>query len=159
MTSFPNIVASGSGEDFPMPFGVLTLRITGEQTAGALSVVDAVLNPGALGAAPHIHHGHEEYFLIGSGLVTFDTPTGPVEIGPGGSVEIGPGGSVAVPRGQAHGFRNLADEPAHLTMLFTPAGYENYFRTAAEAFASGEPLTPELLNALRAHHQTVPATL
>ncbi len=133
-----------------MPFGVLTIRVTGAETAGGLAVVDSVLNPGALGAAPHIHHGHEEYFLIGSGVVTFDTPTGPVE--------VGAGGSVAVPRGQAHGFRNLTDEPAALTMLFTPAGYENYFRALAEAFAAGEPITPGLLTALRAAHQTVPAT-
>ncbi|MET7279458.1 cupin domain-containing protein [Kribbella sp. NPDC005582] len=151
MTSFPEIVIGASGNELLMPFGVLTIRVTGEETAGGLAVVDSVLNAGALGAAPHIHHGHEEYFLIGSGVVTFDTSTGPVE--------VGPGGSVAVPRGQAHGFRNLTDEPARLTMLFTPAGYENYFRAVAEAFASGEQLTPELLNTLRAAHQTTPATL
>ncbi|MEV8377154.1 cupin domain-containing protein [Kribbella sp. NPDC056861] len=151
MTAFPDIVvgAPGDGEVLNLPFGVFTVRISGEQTGGALSVVDSILGAGALGAAPHIHHGHEEYFLVTAGEVTFDTEYG--------VLTVGAGGSVAVPRGQAHGYRNATEEAARLTTLFTPAGYENYFRAVAEAFAAGEQVTPELLNALRAEQQTTPA--
>jgi oxalate decarboxylase/phosphoglucose isomerase-like protein (cupin superfamily) len=66
---------------------------------------------------------------------------------------------VAVPRGRAHGFRNASGADARLTMMFTPAGYENYFRDVARAAADGEPITPELLAELRGRQQTVAATL
>ncbi|WP_343966991.1 cupin domain-containing protein [Kribbella koreensis] len=151
MTSFPDIVvgAPGDGEVLELPFGVFTVRISGSQTGGALSVVESVLSAGALGAAPHVHHGHEEYFLVTDGEVTFDTADG--------VLTVGAGGSVAVPRGQAHGYRNASSSVARLTTLFTPAGYENYFRAVASAAASGVEITPTLLNELRAEQQTTPA--
>lgn len=138
-------------EKLTLPFGEFTVRLAGEQTAGALAVVETVLPAGALGAAPHVHHAHEEYFLVTDGEVTFDVPGG-VEI-------VASGGSVAVPRGQVHGFRNASGTDARLTMMFTPAGYENYFRDVAEAHAAGDPVTPALLNDLRGRHQTVAAKL
>lgn len=138
-------------ERLVLPFGEFTVRLTGERTGGALSVVETVLPAGALGAAPHIHHAHEEYFLVTDGEVTFDVP--------GGAEVVGAGGSVAVPRGRAHGFRNASDTEARLTLMFTPAGYENYFRDVARAAAAGEPITPELLAELRGRQRTVAATL
>lgn len=138
-------------ERLVLPFGEFTVRLTGERTGGALSVVETVLLAGALGAAPHVHHAHEEYFLVTDGEVTFDVP--------GGAEVVGAGGSVAVPRGQAHGFRNTTGSDARLTMMFTPAGYENYFRDVAEEHAAGEPVTPALLNELRGRYQTVAAEL
>jgi quercetin dioxygenase-like cupin family protein len=151
VTAFPDIVvgAPGDGEVLDLPFGVFTVRISGSQTGGALSVVESVLPAGALGAAPHIHHGHEEYFLVVEGEVTFDTADG--------VLTVGAGGAVSVPRGQAHGYRNASGEAARLTTLFTPAGYENYFRAVASAAAEGVEITPELLNALRAEQRTTPA--
>ncbi|WP_109507465.1 cupin domain-containing protein [Nocardioides speluncae] len=138
-------------ERLTLPFGEFTVRIAGEQTGGTLSVVDTVLPAGALGAAPHVHHGHEEYFLVTAGEVAFDVPGG-VEL-------VGAGGSVAVPRGRAHGFRNASAAEASLTMMFTPAGYEGYFRDVAEAHAAGEPVTPALLNELRGRYRTVSVDL
>ncbi|WP_112241845.1 cupin domain-containing protein [Kribbella monticola] len=150
MTAFPEIVPGrpGDGEVLNLPFGVFTVRISGEQTAGALSVVESVLAPGALGAAPHIHHAHEEYFLVTSGEVTFDTADG--------VLTMEAGGSVSVPRGRPHGYRNATTEPATLTTIFTPAGYENYFREIAAEAAAGTPITPELLKELRGKQQTTP---
>jgi len=148
VTTFPDVVLSppSGGEVLELPFGVFTVRISGEQTLGALSVVESVLQPGAVGAAPHVHHGHEEYFLIIAGEVTFDLED---------SVEtVGEGGAVAVPRGRPHGFRNAGTTPARILGLFTPAGYENYFREVASVAASGEPVTQDLLASLRAKQQT-----
>jgi quercetin dioxygenase-like cupin family protein len=150
VTAFPDIVPSspGDGEVLDLPFGVFTVRISGEQTDGALSVVESILAPGALGAAPHIHHAHEEYFLVTSGEVTFDTADG--------ALTMTAGGSVSVPRGRPHGYRNTTAAPATLTTIFTPAGYENYFREIATEAAAGTPITPDLLNDLRAKQQTTP---
>jgi quercetin dioxygenase-like cupin family protein len=149
MTAFPGVVLNRDedGEVLRLPFGTFTVRVSGEQTGGTLSVVESELPAGAVGAAPHVHHGHEEYFLITAGEVTFDLEDG-VEV-------VGAGGAVAVPRGRPHGFRNAGSVPAVILGLFTPAGYENYFREVAAAFAAGVQVTPELLAELRAKQQTV----
>lgn len=145
------LIRDERAERLTLPFGEFTVRISGEQTGGALAVVETVLPAGALGAAPHVHHAHEEYFLVTAGEVAFDVPGG-VEV-------VGAGGSVAVPRGRAHGFRNASGVDARLTMMFTPAGYETYFRDVAQAHAEGEPITPALLNELRGRYRTVAADL
>jgi len=142
------VIRDEQAERLVLPFGELVVRVSGESTGGTWAVVEMVLPAGTIGAAPHVHHGHEEYFLVTGGEVAFDLPDGGLE-------EVGAGGSVAVPRGQAHGFRNLTEYDARLTMLFTPAGYEGYFRDVADATASGEPITPELLAQLRGSYNTV----
>lgn len=144
------VTHDAQAERLTLPFGEFVVRVPGDRTAGSLAVVDMLLPAGTIGAAPHIHHGHEEYFLVNDGEVTFDVP--------GGIEVVAGGGSVAVPRGRAHGFRNVTDHDARLTLLFTPAGYEGYFRGVAEAIASGEPVTPELLVELRAGYNTVAAS-
>jgi oxalate decarboxylase/phosphoglucose isomerase-like protein (cupin superfamily) len=85
-----------------------------------------------------------------SGEVTFDTADG--------VLTVGAGGSVSVPRGQAHGYRNATSEAARLTTVFTPAGYENYFRAVASAALEGVEITRSLLNELRAGQRTTPAS-
>ena len=150
MTSFPDVVLGlpEAGERLDLPFGTFFVRLAGERTGGALSVVQTILGPGAVGAAAHVHHGHEEYFLITSGAATFELAEG--------THTVGEGGAVAVPRGQAHGFRNEGDVPAEILMLFTPGGYENYFRDVARAVDDGQAVTPGLLTQLRSRYQTTP---
>jgi quercetin dioxygenase-like cupin family protein len=153
MTDVAPFIARQSDEDaerLSLPFGEFVIRLPGDLTGGALSIVETVLPAGVVGAAPHVHHGHEEYFVVSAGEVTFDVPGG-VEV-------VGEGGSVAVPRGVAHGFRNDSGRDARLTMVFTPAGYESYFRDIAAAVAAGESVTPELLVELRGRYDTVAAS-
>ncbi|WP_117210078.1 cupin domain-containing protein [Allorhizocola rhizosphaerae] len=122
------------------------VRLTGEDTGGQLSIVEFTMPPGAMGAAPHIHHGHTEEFVITEGEITFD-------LAPGTEV-VGAGGTVSVPPGAAHGFRNASGQPARLIGLFRPAGYEQYFREVHEMVVSGHMPTPEDLAKLRARFNT-----
>lgn len=123
------------------------IRLKGADTGGSLSVVEFVMPPGAMGAAPHIHHAHTEEFIITEGEITFDLAEG-VEV-------VGAGGTVSVPPGAAHGFRNAGAAPAKVIGLFRPAGYEQYFRDVHELVMSGHTPTPEDLAALRARYDTV----
>ena len=84
--------------------------------------------------------------MITAGAVTFELADG--------TATVGEGGAVAVPRGRAHGFRNDGDVPATIVGLFTPAGYENYFRDVAKAVAHGANVTPALLTELRSRYRT-----
>ncbi len=72
----------------------------------------------------------------------------------GGDVHRAPAGSfVFVPRGEPHCFQNVADAPARIQVMFTPAGMERFFDWFAElsmadpeAFRSiGAPLGMEVI--------------
>ncbi|GLZ41139.1 cupin domain-containing protein [Actinokineospora sp. NBRC 105648] len=129
--------------------GTYRVLLSGADTGGRLAVVEQVLPPGAIGAAPHVHHGHEEDFVVTNGVITFDAP--------GLARDVAAGGVVSVPRGEAHGFRNTSEHSATCIVTFTPAGYEDYFRLIDELVRTGETPDAETLNRLRAKFATTPA--
>ncbi|MGR7002432.1 cupin domain-containing protein [Yinghuangia aomiensis] len=134
------------GERLRGPVGSYVVRLSGAQTGGALAVVEYALPPGAVGAAPHVHHAHAEHFHVLDGDITFDLADG--------AVTFGAGGSVSVPIGAAHGFRNTTEAWARCLFLLTPAGYEDYFRDVHRALEAGETLDGDRLAALRAKYAT-----
>ena len=144
------LTAPEDAERLRAPAGEYLVRLSGDQTGGSIAIVEYVFPPGALGAAPHIHHGHEEHFQVLDGEVTFDLADR--------AVAVGAGGTVSVPKGVAHGFRNASADWARCLFILTPAGYENYFREIHRALERGEDLDPERLAALRAAYDTVTVT-
>jgi len=136
--------------------GDYVVRLTGTDTGGALSIVEFVLAPGAVGAAAHVHHGHEEGFVVLSGRVRFalggrtgDSTGADVQ-----EVVAGESAVAWVPRGLRHAFANPDDVPARILGLFSPAGYEGYFVQMAEALARGDLLDDAALGQLRANYAT-----
>ncbi len=143
----PVVRPEGQGEWLNGVAGVRYLvRLGGDETSGELAVVECVLEPGALGAAPHVHHAHAEHFHVVSGEVLFDVD--------GAVVEAGPDTWVSVPRGCAHGFRNASPDDALVRCLVTPAGYENYFRSIDAAIEAGVSLEAAALASMRAEYST-----
>ncbi|MEU7530503.1 cupin domain-containing protein [Saccharothrix sp. NPDC042600] len=136
-------------EELPAIGGAYRITLSGSDTGGRLAVVEMRLDAGALGAAPHVHHSHEEDFVVLDGEITFDVG--------GSDLVVGAGGAVAVPRGSAHGFRNAGGEPARCLMILTPAGYEDYFREVSRMVAAGHEPTAGELTALRAGFDTTSA--
>jgi uncharacterized cupin superfamily protein len=137
----------------PATGGSYRIRLAGADTGGRLAVVEHDLAPGALGAQPHVHHAHEEAFVVLAGEITFDV----VVDGRARGEVVGAGGAVTVPRGAAHGFRNAGAEPARCLVVFTPAGYEDYFREVSALVAAGHQPTPAELVELRRRYRTSPA--
>ena len=138
---------AGEGELLHGVAGVTyVVRVAGEQTGGELAVVECVLAPGAVGAAPHTHHGHAEHFLVDSGEVTFVVGHD--------DVAVGADGWVSVPRGVRHGFRNVGDVPALLRTVVTPAGYEGYFREIDALVRAGHEPDGDELAAMRSAYRT-----
>ncbi|WP_312880352.1 cupin domain-containing protein [Actinokineospora xionganensis] len=130
--------------------GEYRVLLSGADTGGRLAVVEQILPPGALGAAPHVHHGHEEDFIVTAGAITFDTATE--------ARVVAAGGVVSVPRGAAHGFGNDSAETARCIVTFTPAGYEDYFRLIDELVRAGTSPDADTLARLRARFATESAT-
>ncbi|MEV0976298.1 hypothetical protein [Streptomyces sp. NPDC049915] len=66
----------------------------------------------------------------------------------------GPGDLLAATRGTPHGFRNAGPVTARALCLYTPAGYENYFRDVHAAVTAGAEATDELLAEFRSRYRT-----
>ncbi len=121
-------------------------RLTGEHTGGHFAFEEFTLAPGTVGARPHVHDGHDEYFYVLEGELTLHTGDG--------ELTAGPGHLLAATRGTPHGFRNAGPVPARALCLYTPAGYEDYFRDVHAAVSAGAEATDELLAEFRSRYRT-----
>jgi len=91
-----------------------TIRLTGQDTFGGLTVVELTMGAGRM-TPPHVHHREEETFLITRGRLTF-------QIGEQ-TIEAGPGDLVVGPRDVPHRF-TAGPDGATVLFLLTPAGLE-----------------------------------
>ncbi|MBA2309925.1 MAG: cupin domain-containing protein [Pseudonocardiales bacterium] len=141
------VVTAADGERIPAGGVEHLFKLTGAQTGGRLGVEEFVVPPLTLGARPHIHWAHDEYFYVLEGELTLATD--------GGEAVLGPGDLAHAPRGSVHGFRNASEAgPARALCLYTPPGYEDYFRDVHAAVEAGAELTAGLLTELRARYDT-----
>jgi quercetin dioxygenase-like cupin family protein len=140
--------APGIGERLDISGIEHLFRLTAGDTDGRFAVEEFTVPRNAMGVAPHIHDAHDEYFYILDGQLTLWA----------GDAEVAAeaGAVVAAPRGVAHGYRNDTQQPAKALCLYTPAGYENYFRDVHSAIARGEDISDERLVEFRAKYATRP---
>jgi len=112
-------------------------KATGAETAGAFSLWEDVVPPGA-GAPPHTHAREDEAFYVLSGeiQVEFEGESAPRR--------VGPGGFFFGARHQRHAYRNVGDLPARLLVLCTPScGLDQMF-AELDAAAKDMPGSVEL---------------
>ncbi|HVS42501.1 MAG TPA: cupin domain-containing protein [Candidatus Dormibacteraeota bacterium] len=108
----------------------VVFKLDGEDTGGALSVVEHPFEVGAL-VPPHIHTREDEYSMVLEGEIGFRS----------GDREavLGPGGYITKPRGELHTMWNAGRTPARLLEIISPAGFEGFFREVADLVAAGPP--------------------
>jgi quercetin dioxygenase-like cupin family protein len=141
------VVRAGEGERIPAAGVEHRFLIASGQTGGRLGVEEFTVPPATLGARPHVHHSHDETFYLLDGELTVATSTG--------EVVLRPGDVAHAPRGALHGFRNAhADLVARALCLYTPPGYEQYFRDVHAAVEAGAEITDQLLAELRSRYDT-----
>jgi len=141
------IVRASEGEAIPATGIEHLFKLTGAHTAGLFGLEEFLVPPDRLGARPHIHWGHDEYFYVLDGELTVATEAGEVTLGAGDLAHAG--------RGAVHGFRNAsASTPTRALCMYTPPGYEQYFRDVHAVVAAGTELTADLLRDLRAGYDT-----
>jgi mannose-6-phosphate isomerase-like protein (cupin superfamily) len=121
-------------------------KLTGPDTGDRLGVAHFTVPAGVVGAGPHIHHGHDETFYVLSGELTVATDDG--------EIAVLPGDLAYAPRGSVHGFRNAGETACEALCLYTPPGYEQYFRDVHDAVSKGSELSPELISELRQRYAT-----
>lgn len=105
----------------------LTLKAGGAQTNGAYDLLTFTSEPGA-GPPLHIHHQHEEAFLVIEGHLTLRAGDE--------SISAGPGSFVLVPRGTPHTYRVASSTPARYLALLSPGGMSGFFQEVHEATAN-----------------------
>lgn len=141
------VVRAGDGERISAAGVEHLFKLTGAATGQLFGLEEFVVPPGALGARPHVHHGHDEYFFVLDGELTVATEDG--------EVVLVRGDLAHAPRGSVHGFRNAdRQHPTRALCMYTPPGYEQYFRDVHAAVEAGTEVTDDLLRDLRGRYDT-----
>lgn len=112
-------ILSGAGEEIDLGTSRITIKLSGDDTAGAFALLEFSIPPGG-GSARHSHSSEAETFYIHAGSMRF-------ELG-GNTLEAAVGSVVHIPCGLAHSFQNAGPDTCTAVILVTPAGLESYFR-------------------------------
>jgi mannose-6-phosphate isomerase-like protein (cupin superfamily) len=112
---------------------LIKFKAVAEETGGEYSLFEATVPP-QVGAPPHIHHQEPEAFYVLEGV--FEIIKGD------GVVRASAGDCVHVPKGVAHGFMNVGQEPARLLAILTPGGWHEQLFAALGEPAKTETLPP-----------------
>ena len=105
---------------------VYTILVTGEQTAGRYALIDMFVPPDG-GPPPH-RHDFEEMFHVLEGEVQL--------LFRGSTSTAKAGVTVNIPANAPHAFKNVADKPARLLCMVSPAGEEQFFLAIGDSVAT-----------------------
>jgi quercetin dioxygenase-like cupin family protein len=112
---------------------------TSESTGGEYGLVDMIEVTAGDMPPLHVHHTHDEGFLLLEGELSLFLPDS--------EITLRPGEFVLAPRGIPHTYQ-VGDSPARWLVLSTPSGFEQF---VADVAALNE-VTPEALTATGAVH-------
>ena len=118
------VCRDGEGDSLWFLGSLVTVKATGAQTRGRLTVVEFI-NPPGFAPPLHRHLEEDEAFYVLSGTAEFRCD--------GDTFTAGPGDFVLLPVGLPHTFLVGADQPLRTLQITAPSGFENF---AAEV---GEP--------------------
>ena len=123
------VVEPGGGQAGGLAPGIgVVFKIDGEDTGGALSIVEHPFAVGAL-VPPHRHTMEDEISIVLEGEIGFRSEDR--------EVVLGPGGYVVKPRGEVHAMWNAGATPARMIEVISPAGFERFFRELTALTARG----------------------
>jgi quercetin dioxygenase-like cupin family protein len=124
------VVRQGEGRAGELAGVGVVFKLWGQDTGGALSVVEHPFAVGAL-VQPHLHTREDEYSIVTEGEIGFRS--GDRE------VVLGAGGYITKPRGELHAMWNAGKVPARMIDIISPAGFEHLFREVADLVEAGPP--------------------
>lgn len=145
--SLPIILQPGEGRTLNIRTSTCTFKATGKDTKGHFGLFEFVMEPGSMGASPHIHKQLTEMFYVVEGLVEMVLSDR--------TFAAQPGTFILVPENTPHGFSNRGQTPAKLLIMFCPADMrEQYFEGLAKLTKDGrQPSHEELLELMEKFDQ------
>lgn len=144
MTTSALLAAPGAGTAAPIRRFQTLVRVRGDASAGAASVLEHTLAPGCLSMPVHRHAATEVLHVLGGALVLWID---------GAELAAPAGTSVVVPARAAHTFWAEPDAPgaARALAVYAPGGMERYFEeVAAHVPPSGAGRGPDMAGVLDA---------
>jgi quercetin dioxygenase-like cupin family protein len=94
------------------------VKLAGADTDNAVAIVHLTV-PKLAGPPLHRHSREDEWFYVLDGELTCEVD--------GQRFTAGAGASAFAPRDTAHTFQNFRDEAAHILVMVTPAGLDQFF--------------------------------
>ncbi|MTD53343.1 quercetin 2,3-dioxygenase [Amycolatopsis pithecellobii] len=122
-------VPAGAGRPVWVFGDTYTVKVTADDTGGALGFVEATVPPGS-GPRPHAHTHEDESFYVLSGEVRITHGKR--------SFLARAGDFVFIPKRTVHRFRNESVHAARLLFWYTPGGFERFFLEAGFPARPGE---------------------
>jgi quercetin dioxygenase-like cupin family protein len=99
------------------------VKLAGADTDNASAVVHFTV-PKLSGPPLHRHSREDEWFYVLDGEITWEVD--------GQRFSGGAGTSAFAPRGTAHAFQNFHDETAHILVMVTPGGLDQFFEDVTD---------------------------
>ncbi|ARV58362.1 cupin [Nostocales cyanobacterium HT-58-2] len=130
------IVQPGQGSTYLFWGDLYTFVAVGEDTGGAYSLTEVVLQPQSM-TPPHINEQDEAHYIL-EGEVEYQLDKQTIVATPGTFLHL--------PKGQSHGFKNIGSKPAKMLAWITPAGPEQFFAEAGQPVKA--PMNEEEMRAL-----------
>jgi len=138
----PVHVPADGGESIFLVGDTYTTLLSGAQTGGVFTLLEALVLPEA-GPPPHAHHCEEETFYLLDGHMVFTVGSQ--------TYDAEPGAAIYVPRNVAHSYRNVGQGPAKMLFMYSPAGMEGMFPDIGKPGrrgVAGPPLDPAEIAAM-----------
>ena len=107
----------------------LSLKVTGQQSRGLVTVLEGVVHSG--GPPLHVHEAEDEVVIVVEGQLDY-------QVGDERGV-LGAGGVLWFPRQVPHAIANLAPTPCRFITVATPSGVEDFFRAQRDHLAALPP--------------------
>jgi quercetin dioxygenase-like cupin family protein len=131
-----HVVQPGTGRVGDLGPGIgVVFKIDGQDTGGAVSIVEHPFEVGAL-VPPHVHTREDEISIVLDGQIGFRSEDD--------EVVLASGGYIVKPRGQVHAMWNAGSTPARMIEVITPAGFERFFMELADKNETGPVDLPVL---------------
>jgi mannose-6-phosphate isomerase-like protein (cupin superfamily) len=108
------------------------VKASADSTGGAFTIIEEV-DP--LDTPLHVHKNEDELWYVLEGQHV-------IQVGDD-EFHVGPGGIVFGPRGVPHAQRRAVPRTGRFLELYSPAGFEGFFRELAEAESAGSSMTDE----------------
>ena len=130
----PIVVMPGEGESHALGPSKITHKLDGNAIGGRFGMIEYSVAPRFI--APTVWHWHTKeswvgYVAAGTLLVAF----------PDHQLEVPSGGLIVVPPNCPFAWSNPGDEPAKLLSIYSPAGFENFFREVSAVAAANPGVT------------------
>lgn len=128
-----SVLKSEEGQSYWFLDSLVTVKVSGAQTSGRLTVLD-FFNPPGFAPPTHRHLVEDEIFYVISGSAVFFCD--------GATFEAGAGDTVFLPVGSTHSFRVSEAQPFRTLQITVPSGFEVFTAEAGTLATSHELPSP-----------------